>query len=165
MRDDQERGKVLAEDASKGEDAEKEASAQERAARLSMEIAEGDHSDRRELNAERLREMRQTRKIRQLTFYWVMLPLLALSSFALLALGVAAARYGFVDIVQGSEDGGAMSSPWPKVVFISGTFLTFIFVFGALVKGVFASPRREGEDSHRDVMAKLPETIARNSGE
>ena len=53
---------------------------------------------------------------------------------------------------------------WPKLALISGTFLTFIFVFGALVKGVFASSREKVNEppSHQNA-TEWAEKIARSS--
>ena len=147
---------LMAEDIPEGAEADKQASSQEKATGRWLEIEEGDRADRSKLAAEHLEGIRQMRKIRNIAF-WVMLTLLVFSSAAVLALGVAVACYDFVATVPGSEYGGGFPSPWPKVVFISGTFLMFILVFGAFVKGVFAVWRDKGDDgatplSRRDAL-------------
>ena len=53
------------------------------------------------------------------------------------------------------------TSMWPKIVLISGTFLTFIFVFGALVRGVFAPSKGGSEEQQPE---RLAESATRHFG-
>ena len=50
---------------------------------------------------------------------------------------------------------------WPKLIYITGTFLVFIFVFGALVRGVF-SPTKGANGEQRP--EQLVERAARHWG-
>ena len=165
MNAEQERKRAMSRDIPAAKEAEMNASAREQMAQRRLEIIEGDHYDRKRLNEERIAAMRQAREMQKFAFYRVMLPLLGASVLALAGLGVAVACFDFVATPQGSEYGGARPSPWPKVVFISGTFLTFIFVFGAFVKGVFASSRGGEDASNNNLAMGLAEKTARSSGE
>ena len=59
----------------------------------------------------------------------------------------------------------AGESMWPQIVFISGTFLTFIFVFGALVRGAFADSRDDKDASRPNILREMGERVLRNSSE
>lgn len=49
---------------------------------------------------------------------------------------------------------------WLKIAIVSGTFLSFIFVFGALVRGVFASSSGDnGEYRPEKIMRSVAQTL------
>lgn len=103
---------------------------QERSQRM-LELDEKNLGLRTELLNEQLQDMQDARRARRIVARLAIgIPVFML---ALLLLGLIfpAIFGGFLHNDQ--------TDMWPKVVLISGTFLTFIFIFGALVRGVFAS--------------------------
>ena len=119
-------------------------------------IREGDFESRKDLNSERVKDMRQARRlcranhrqmrnIRYCVYKCLMLPLAFLSGLMTLGLGLAVYFPGLWKLFclpspllshLGKEGNG-----WPLAAFILGTFISFAAVFGALAFGVFASVR------------------------
>ena len=155
MSDGREQRDILAANASEVSEAEKNAPPREAAALRMLELREQDLANQIDIGRERLKAMRWLRRIRAVVV--VLAAAIPVGMLALLGVALAAGEQGFFQSAQ--------VGMWPKIVVISGTFLTFIFVFGALVKGVFAPGRVEDDDSRQSALESLGEKIVRNSGE
>ena len=129
-------------------------------------ISEGNFRIRQSLSDELLQSMRQERAlrldnhrqaagIRRIIFRCVMLPFAALAGLMMLGLGLAVYAPGVwtwfcsrSPLLPYFEKAVSDSSvAWPLGVFISGTFLSFVAVFGALAFGVFATLRKKSDES------------------
>ena len=79
---------------------------------------------------------------------------------ARLAIGIPLALLVFLALVlmfpglSGGFFHNAATSMWPKIILISTPILTFIFVFGALVRGVFASSKGANGEQRPEQLAQ-----------
>ena len=111
-------------------------------------ILEGDHQNRNDLAGERVKDLRQMRATRIWAFRWFLVPFALTFWTMLMALGAAIYFPGIwcgespLNILA-PDDNGELA--WPLAIFISGTFLGAITVFGATAVGVFASSRNKAD--------------------
>ena len=154
MSSDPKQEEILDQDASEGKKAEKDTAVQKKSALRMLQIQEEDLATQKSIREERLETMRWLRRARNIVAIVATVIPIALLAWLLAALtNPCVGRFFYDNDVN----------MWAKVAVISGTFLTFIFVFGGLVKGIFSSSRNEDDkDSKFEELARL---AAENFGE
>ena len=131
---------LLAEDAAEGERAEKDATAQKRSELQMLQIQEEDLATQKAIREERLATMQWLRRARNIVAALAIGIPIAMLAWLFVALTVPCVGKIFYD---------DRVDMWLKVVVVSGTFLSFIFVFGGVVKGIFSSSRNEDHKESR----------------
>ena len=140
MSTESEHAKLLAQDASEGKKAEKNTAVQTQSKIRMLEIQEDDLATQKAIREERLATMQWLRRARNIVAFLAIGIPIAMLVWLFVALTVPCVGKIFYD---------AEVDMWVKTAVVSGTFLSFIFVFGGVVKGIFSSSRNEDHKESR----------------